>query len=91
MADITITDRQVNSFFVQVSALFFFCGALVSGLATYFIWTDNTLTNETVIRIGALASTATLFFLSLGLFFVHKPKESEYEKKEKELYPGGPN
>ena len=91
MADITITDRQVNSFFVQAGTLLLSVAAMVSGLATYFIWTDNTLTNESVIRMGALASTATLFFLSLGLLCMHMPKESEYEKKEKELYPSGPN
>ena len=84
MADITITDREVNSFFVQAGTFLLGTAAIVSGLATYFIWTDDTLTNEVVIRIAAMASTATLFLLSLGLLFVHMPKESEYEKKEEQ-------
>ena len=84
MADITVTDREVNSFFVQAGGIMLMLATVVSGLASYWIWTDDELTNESVLRIAALATTVTLFFLSLGLYFVHMPKESMYEKKEEE-------
>ena len=79
MADITVTDREVNSFFVQAGGICLVMAVGFSAWAVYEFWTEKGNT-----EFGDLMSTAAFLFLCIGLLFVHAPKESMYEKKEEE-------
>ena len=84
MADITITDKQVNSAYVSlgIGCLFFAVGA--SGYTTYTLWFGDQLTHEGHTGYISQMSMLVLFCLSLGLLLIHLPKDSEYEEKEEE-------
>ena len=79
MADITVTDREVNSFFVQAGGISLAIAVMFSIFAVHEIWTEKGNTNW-----GDLMSKVAFMFLCIGLFLMHLPKESMYEKKEEE-------
>ena len=69
MADITITDREQNSMLVNIGLVCLGTATFVAGYEVYVNWTNQSM---------------IIFALCLGLFFIHMPKETLYEKKEEE-------
>ena len=69
MADITITDREQNSMLVNIGLVCLGTAAVIAGYEVYVNWTNQSM---------------IIFALCLGLFFIHMPKETLYEKKEEE-------
>ena len=85
MVDITITDREVNSFLVNIGLTFLFGAAALSIFSVYTLLWGDRLEGDSIEAITlfiGMFSMIILSCLSIGLLFLHWPKALEYEEKE---------